>query len=138
MPARNRYHRQLRRALENDGWTITDDPLHLKYGARDMLVDLGAERLLAAEKAEQRIAVELHSFVAPSEVEDLQKALGQFTLYEKVLVKTEPDRVLFLAVSHLTFDNLFQEPLGQLLIEGGPLRLLVFDPFQEVIQRWIN
>jgi hypothetical protein len=138
MPARNRYHRQLRRALENDGWTITHDPLHLKFGGRDMLVDLGAERLLAAEKAEQRVAVELHSFVGPSEVEDLQKAVGQFTLYEMVLARTDPERKLFLAVSHLTFDNLFQEPLGQLLIDGGPLRLVVFDPFQEELRQWIS
>jgi hypothetical protein len=31
-----------------DGWTITDDPLILSYGSRDLYVDLGAERDMIA------------------------------------------------------------------------------------------
>ncbi len=41
----------MRRALERDGWTITHDPLRLRWGAKDLYVDLGAEQILAAEKA---------------------------------------------------------------------------------------
>ena len=50
MPARNRFHNQVRNALVQDGWTSTHDPLRLRWGVKDMFVDLGAERLLAAEK----------------------------------------------------------------------------------------
>ena len=42
-----------------------------------MYVDLGAERLIVAEKAEQRIAVEIKSCVGDSEIDDLEKAIGQ-------------------------------------------------------------
>ncbi|NJL65136.1 MAG: fatty-acid oxidation protein subunit alpha, partial [Methylacidiphilales bacterium] len=31
-------------ALINDGWEITDDPLVLSYGGRELYVDLGAEK----------------------------------------------------------------------------------------------
>lgn len=84
MPARDRYHHQVKTALQRDGWTITHDPLKLKWGAKDMYVDLGAEQLLAAEKDTCKIAVEVKSFLGPSEIADLEQALGQFVLYSSV------------------------------------------------------
>jgi hypothetical protein len=62
VPARNIYHDTVVQALRSDGWTVTDDPLRLSYGGRDLFVDLGAERLtLAAERAGHKIAVEFQS-----------------------------------------------------------------------------
>ncbi|MDZ8241894.1 MAG: element excision factor XisH family protein [Nostoc sp. ChiQUE01a] len=46
IPAKDRYHQNLKNALIKDGWTITDDPFHLKWGKKDLYVDLGAEKLL--------------------------------------------------------------------------------------------
>jgi hypothetical protein len=83
--AKDIYHDIVRLALEKDGWTITDDPLTLKVGGRSAYIDLGAEKLLAAEKAGQRIAVEVKSFVSPSPVKDLEQALGQYILYSQIL-----------------------------------------------------
>src|SRR3954452_5260251 len=64
MPARDIYHETVKRALIKDGWTITHDPLKLSWGGKDMFVDLGATQLLAAEKGEQHIAVEIKSLSA--------------------------------------------------------------------------
>jgi hypothetical protein len=50
MPARDRFHDTVKTALTRDGWDVTHDPLRLRWGARDLYVNLGAERLLAAEK----------------------------------------------------------------------------------------
>jgi len=55
--AKDIYHYQVRTALEKDGWIITDDPLTLQFGSRSVFVDLGAKKLLAAERDGQRIAV---------------------------------------------------------------------------------
>ena len=60
--AKDVYHNTVRTALEKDGWTITHDPLTLKIGGRSAYVDLGAEKLFAAEKGGQRIAVEVEKF----------------------------------------------------------------------------
>ena len=98
MPARDRYHDCVRNALIKDGWVITHDPLRLPWGKKDLYVDLGASSSLAAEKGERRIAVEIKSFLGKSEIDDLEKALGQFALYRSVLARREPDRTLFLAV----------------------------------------
>jgi hypothetical protein len=138
MPARNRYHKRVVRALESDGWRITHDPFHLKWGVRDLYVDLGAEKLLAAEKDDRRIAVEIQSFVSLSEVEDLRNALGQFTLYHDVLSRLHPERSLYLAIPAVSYEYVFQEPIAQMLLENGRFRLLVFDPQTEVIQQWIE
>ena len=56
MPARDMYHEHVRDALDADGWQITHDPLHLQWGAKDLYVDLGAEKLLAAERQGRKIA----------------------------------------------------------------------------------
>ena len=50
MPARDLYHDTVKNALVRDGWTITHDPYRLPVGMRDSFVDLGAQKLLAAEK----------------------------------------------------------------------------------------
>jgi hypothetical protein len=137
MPAKDIYHDTVKRALIKDGWTITHDPLRLQWGTKDMYVDLGAERLVAAEKAGRKIAVEVKSFVGPSEIEDLKDALGQFVLYRAVMSKTEPDRELYIAVREAIFVVLFEEPVGTLLLETEHIGLTVFDPEKEVIVKWI-
>jgi hypothetical protein len=136
MPARDLHHEQVRRALIRDGWTITHDPLRVRWGARDMYIDLGAEQLLAAEKAERKIAVEIKSFGSPSPLDDLEKALGQFVLYHDVLATVEPERVLYLAVSDLVYEDIFAEPIGQLLMEKQRIRLMVYSPETESIRSW--
>jgi len=57
MPAKDIYHNTVRTALEKDGWTITNDPLTLEICDRSLFVDLGAEKILAAEKQGRKIAV---------------------------------------------------------------------------------
>jgi len=136
MPARDRYHTHLRNALVKDGWVITHDPLRLTWGLKDMYVDLGAEQLLAAEKGTRKIAVEVKTFGGLSEMDDLEKAVGQFVLYHDVLARVEPDRELFLAMPEVPFVDIFNEPIGKLLLENERVRLLVFDPETEVIRQW--
>ena len=137
MPAKDIYHDAVRNALIKDGWIITHDPLILKWGLKDLYVDLGAERLVAAEKEGHKIAVKVKSFVSPSEVEDLETAVGQFILYNDIMSRTEPERVLYLAVRTAVFTSVFEEPIGQILLENQRVKLVVFDPQAEVIVKWI-
>jgi hypothetical protein len=138
MPAKDIYHDCVKNALIKDGWTITHDPLKLKWGKKEMYVDLGAKRFLAAEKANHKIAIEIKSFVNPSEMQDLENALGQYTLYYDVLERVEPDRILYLAIRMAVFFDLFEEPIGQLLIEKQRFKIIVFDPKTEEIIKWIS
>ena len=137
MSAKDRYHDCVKNALIKDGWVITHDPLRLSWGGKDMYVDLGAEQLLAAEKGERRIAVEIKSFVGKSEIDDLEKALGQFVLYRAVLGVRHPGWTLLLAVPESALREVFDEPLGRLMIENQSIHIFGFDQASEVITRWI-
>jgi hypothetical protein len=137
MPSRDICHDHVRHALERDGWTITHDPLRLTVRRRKLYVDLGAERLLAAEKGAQKIAIEIKTFGGPSDVRDLEDALGQFVLYEMALRREEPDRSLFLAVSESVWQVVFADALGGILVDERILRVVTFDPAKEEIVRWI-
>lgn len=139
MSAKDIFHDNVKTALIKDGWKITNDPLTLKWEARNLFVDLGGEKIFAAEKDEQKIAVEIKSFVSVSEVKDLENALGQYFLYLIVLREKEPERKLYLAVSEEIFLDFFHEKdLGGLVTKGYNLSIIVFDPIKEEIVRWIN
>jgi hypothetical protein len=139
MPARNIHHDAVIQALQSDGWTITHDPLPMRYGNRNLYVDLGAERsTIGAERGSERIAVEISSFVADSPVRDLEEAVGQFVIYRAVLAEADPDRSLVLAVSTRVYDSVLSEPIGQLAAAEVRWRVLVFDPNRQEVVRWIS
>ena len=137
MPALDRYHTSVANALVKDGWNITDDPLILKLENRTFYVDLGAERLIAAEKDAVKIAVEIKTFLSPSPVADLEQALGQFGIYEEVLKVVQPERVLYLAVPQEAFNRIFTERIGQLILQNRIRRAFTFSWELEEIIQWI-
>ena len=138
MPQRDIYHDAVKHALIKDGWEITADPLILQFGGRNLYVDLEAESPIAAEKDGHKIAVEIKSFSNPSEVNDLEKAVGQYVMYRELIARKESERLLYLAISTETYEGIFTEPLGQLMIETQHLKLLIFDEIQEVVEQWID
>lgn len=138
MPVRDYYHDLVKKAVLKDGWTITHDPYRLKLArGKNLFVDVGAERLIAAEKGLEKIAIEIKSFRSPSEMKDLEEAIGQFVLYEHLLQRYEPDRTLYLAVSEDVRKSVFEEEAGQVLIEDRIIRLFTFDVNREEIIKWI-
>ncbi len=137
VPAKDIYHNTVKFALQKDGWTITHDPFPLQIGKKRLSADLGAERLISAEKGTQRIVVEVKSFVGQSDVKDLEQALGQYVLYRQILNEVGSDRSLYLAVSRPTFNSVFTIELGELLLKNKIIKLIVFDDESEAIVQWI-
>ncbi len=136
--AKDIYHDTVKTALEKDGWTITDDTFTMSVGKRDVFVDLAAEKPLTAERQGQKIAVEVKSFISPSPVKDLQNALGQYILYAELLALSEPDRILYLAIREEIYLDFFSEPIVQIVLANYPIKLIIFDPIEEVIVKWIH
>lgn len=66
-----------------------------------------------------------------------EKALGQYVLYHDILKCTEPDRILYLAIRQAVFLDVFEEPVGELLLKNQRVRLIVFDHRTEEIIQWI-
>lgn len=138
--AKDIYHETVKTALIKDGWTITHDPLSLAVGERNVYVDLGAQKLLGAEKGDRRIAVEVKSFIRPSPVQDLENALGQYVLYRGILAESEihKNRQLYLAIVAKVYEEFFGERIAQIAIRQNQLKMLIFDEKNEEVVRWIR
>ena len=136
MSAKDFFHNAVRLALEKDGWLITDDPLRFIVDTIEFPLDLGAERLLAAEKEGEKIAVEIKSFLGQSEVTEFHTALGQTLNYRSVLRKKEPDRILYLAIGKEIYKEFFLIPFIQEIIAEHQLKLLIFEAIKQEIVLW--
>lgn len=137
MAVKDRFHATVRIALEKEQWKITDDPLLLEVGGTKFEIDLGAEQLLAAERGEEKIAVEIKSFLGDSPLTDYHVALGQFLNYRLALEIDEQTRVLYLAIPVTAYQAFFKREFAQISVERYGIKLIIYDPIQEVIVKWI-
>lgn len=133
--AKDRFHDAVRTALEKEGWTITADPYEVSVGDVDFEIDLAAE-MLAAERAGEKIAVEIKSFIGRSNVSEFHTALGQFLNYQFALEEFDPQRKLYLVIPESVYQSFFQRRFTRSVVERTGINLLVYNEKQEVIVQW--
>jgi XisH protein len=138
MAAKDLFHDAVKKGLEKEQWIITDDPLSLKFGDSRIYIDLGAEKVLAAEKGTEKIAVEIKTFASDSVVFDFHVALGQFLNYQVVLENKDPSRKLYLAVPEEIYNTFFQSLLAKAVVQKYQIQLITYDPEHEVIVQWLS
>ena len=136
--AKDYFHDIFREILVSDGWDITHDPYPIRSGSIGYEIDFGAEKLIAAEKENTKIAIELKSFNGPSNVNEFHKAVGQFNDYFVILEMIDPTRVLYLAVPEKTWNTFFQEIVIQKSIERVGAKIIIYNPFTKKIVEWRN
>lgn len=137
--AKDAFHEQVKNALIKDGWKITNDPLTIRISeAVKVQIDLAAETAIAAERDTERIAVEIKSFIADSDISEFHTALGQYLNYCLALEEKEPERIVYLAVPNETYQDFFQLPFIQRAIARYQMKLIIYDPKQEEIRQWIR
>lgn len=147
MPTRDSIHNIVKRAIIKDGSEITDDPYVISYGERFLFIDLAATisstfnqaqgSFIGATKENQRIAIEIKAFRGQSVIADLEQALGQHTLYQLLLSRIEPERKLYLAITDAIYSDIFNEPIGELVITGIPLKLIIINLETVEVKQWI-
>jgi XisH protein len=138
MSAKDKFHEVVKLGLQKDGWIITDDPLRVEWGLVELYIDLAAEKIIAAEKEGQKIAVEVKSFLSQSTISEFHTALVQFINYRFAISQSQPERILYLAVPSDTYTTFFQLPFAQGIIQQYQLLLLIYDVENEVIVRWLS
>jgi hypothetical protein len=136
--AKDFYHQNVRQALEKDGWLITHDPYPVKIDDVGYEIDFAAEPLIAAEKDELKIAIEVKSFVGPSTINEFHRAVGQFNDYFVALETFDPKRILFLAIPDDVWERFFLKPVIQKSLERVSAKIVIFDPIQNTIVKWIK
>ena len=138
MSARDIFHNAVKIALEKDGWIITHDPLALEFGLGSLYVDLGAERIIAAERSNEKIAVEIKSFLSGSAVSEFHTALGQYLNYRLLMQDQYTEYKLYLAVPSSAYESFFQLPFVQPTIQQYQLKLAIYIPEKQEIIKWQN
>lgn len=137
--AKDIFHQQVKNALIKDGWNITHDPLTIRISeAVKLQIDLAAETMLAAERESEKIAVEIKSFIADSDISAFHTALGQYLNYCQALEEQEPDRIVYLAIPVETYQDFFQLPFIQGILRRYQVKLIIYDPKLEEIKQWIK
>lgn len=138
MSAKDFYHNAVRFALVKDGWEILTEDYALEYGDDRLYVDIAAEKSIAAEKQGRKILVEVKSFLGRSFFYDLEQAVGQYVIYRDILVETDLEFKLYLAITSGIYKSHFQRKLAQMIVNRNRVSLLVIDSENEAIERWID
>jgi hypothetical protein len=135
LPARDRYHDTVKRALAKDGWTITAEQYFIKYYGRHFWIDIVAEE----PEIRQPILIEVKGFEnLASPMDYLEAVLGQYLLYQAVLDDLSINIPLYLAVPSFAQQGFLSEPIGQVAIRKMAAKLLVFEPEAEEVVEWIH
>ncbi|PSB25178.1 element excision factor XisH family protein [Stenomitos frigidus] len=62
---------------------------------------------------------------------------GQYVLYQMLLRQVDPGRDLYLAIADRTYDEIFSEPIGELVIRELPLKLMIVNVEAVEVKQWI-
>lgn len=138
MSARDKFHDAVVAALIAAGWTITHDPLTIRYDGTKFDIDLGAEKLIGAEKAGRKIAVEVKSFLRSSTITDFHNAMGQCGNYQFAIQKEQLDRMVFMAVPRHAYKEMQQSKFYFDRLKSASIGLIVFNEVNETIIAWIE
>jgi hypothetical protein len=138
MSARDKFHGLVKTDLKNEGWIITHDPYTIDLGFVDFYIDLGAERLLGATKDNEKIAVEIKTFLASSAISEFHTAIGQFINYRIALEDNDPERLLYLAIPSDIYKRFFQNTFIQTVIHKNQIPLIVYDTEKKEKLQWIK
>lgn len=136
--ARDIIHEAVKKALEKDGWVITDDPLYFVFDDDDSIsIDLGAENQIMAEKEAEKIAVEIKTFNQPSLMYEFHKAIGQYFNYQTALIEAmETDRDLYVAIPDTIYTRFMAHRIIKRSIERMGMCFILIDIKKEIITSW--
>jgi hypothetical protein len=135
LPAKDRYHDSVSRALTKAGWQVTAEQVAIVVEDRRLWIDLRAEK--AAERL--AILIEVKGFEnQPSPIEYLANALGKYTLYRTALDYLQNVLPLYMAVPVTAYNGILNEEIGRQALRRAGVRLIVFDPNSEEIIQWIG
>ncbi len=133
MPAKDRYHDTVVRALRKDGWTILGEQVDVFVPSRRLWLDI------RATKGDQTaiIVVEVKGFdTGASAVAYLSDALGQCLVYQGALAYLGLSDLLYLAVPATALRGILGEEIGRRAVQQAQVGLITFDPTREEIVEW--
>lgn len=136
--AKDKIHYAVKIALENDGWQVTDDPLVLFFDDDSVAIDLGAEKLIIAEKGTEKIAIEIKAFNQPSVIYEFHRAIGQYFNYQTALLEAHENRKLYVAIPDSILQKLMDTLVIRKSIERMQMKFIVVNIETQRVTQWIE
>lgn len=134
MPAKDRLHDTVVRALQKEGWS-TKDQIEIVIRKRRLWIDI---RAIHANQT-YMVLLEVKGFERmPSPIEYLALAVGKYVLYRAALERSSVTHPLYMAVPLSAYRGILSEPIGQVIRKREAIKLMVFDPETEEIVQWIE
>jgi len=134
MPAKDRYHDALKRALLKEGWAIDDEQITLTVDERHLWIDLQ----ISHHVSRQIFLVEVKELSeVDSPIEALANALGKIALYRLAIRLEKIEIPIVLAVSEASYNGILSEVIGQHSVTEANIPLIVFNPQKEEIVLWM-
>lgn len=118
----DKIHQAVKNALVKDGWTITAENFQFRFKELKFYGDIQAKRIVA-EKGEQKIVVEVKSFLGVSAITEFHQALGQYRVYKRILSQLDPSAKVYLAVTEAVYNEFFSGDGVQFLVEQEKVAL---------------
>jgi hypothetical protein len=136
--AKDIYQNLVRQALENEGWTITDDPYYfpIAFIRKRLSVYFAAEKYIGAEQGTEKILVEIKSFRTDSHINEFFHFFTQYTYYASLLKEKEPDLISYMAMPKDIYEDLIIEDIVQTCLEIDNVKLIIFDTQNPIIYEW--
>ncbi len=137
MPKKDNFHETVKTALETEGWRVTNDPLFVPTkGGTNFFIDLGAERILCAEKEGSNIAIEIKSFNSNSPMYSFYEILGQFLVYKIALSEQKKPWDLFIAMPDIGFKKLDESLVFNQAMQQYGMQFILVSPISKSIVEW--
>lgn len=136
MPNEDRYHAVMKRCLQKAGWSVIKEHEYISIGSynntnRRLYIDLKVIR------GDQQLALVEIKSLERSPVHELMELLGQYLIYKLALDYLSIEIPLYVAIPQKSYNDIIQHVLGQEVMSKYDVPLIIFDPIEEVIVKWI-
>jgi hypothetical protein len=138
MAQKDKIHESVVIALEKEGWLVTNDPLIIQSGGTTFKMDLGAEKFILATKNTEQIAIEIKSLTKISLIYDFYEIFGQYIFYRDALNDEQINRVLYLAISNISWKRIQKKPFLLKRIAQYEINIVIVDTNFQSILKWIS
>ena len=85
-----------------------------------------------------RTADAVKTFAGLSKVYDFHLAVGQFIDYRIALKTKEPERILYVGITDNVYEEVFQLPFPQMVIQEINMKIIVVNPELNTVVKWIK
>jgi hypothetical protein len=135
MPALDKCHPQIVRAMEKDGWQVDPLPHPLRVQNRRVFVDISATRRVNGS-GKRVLLAEVKCFAQiDSTTQELYTAIGQYLIYLTMLSQRGIDTPLYLVIPEHVYQLVFDSTV-ELAFNNYGIKAIIVDLDQERIVQW--